>query len=349
MVIYKYLARRFFLYTTLVSILFATLVTFVAFFEKIVRCQQAILTDVLWFLGLNFLPNLVDFLPVSIWLATCLLLKDLWAYNEWDLMQFLGFIPRRLFIFAAIIGTVMCLCTFVAKESFINSLGVRAEHFKMQNIKKQPLVDQRVTNIWTECADNMFCYIGIFDGKTQQGTDLSLLKFQSSFDELTMLISAPHFSLNIQTKEICIPVARQINVRTRQETTEYNMKFHVPMLFMQIGTGLENSSLIKLFSKIIFCKNLLPSSVYGDLVNKLMSSLSFYMQLLFYPFIMFGLVLLFGHTTRRRWLACVAVYPLFSAIHIFIANASVWWIGLLGILLYPLIVLLNVVFYFRAK
>lgn len=338
MVISKYLAQRFFLYTTVISVLLATLVTFIGFFEKIVRCKQALLGDVFIFLALDFLPELIEFLPVSVWLATCLVLKDLWVQSEWELMHFLGFVPHRLFAFALTMGLVISLATFGAKESFISSLSVSSEKFKIKHIKKQALSDQRLTHVWADCGQEMFCYMEMFDGKTRQGSDLSFLVFQQPGHMLVSIISAPQFMLDVEKKEVYAPIARSIDVLSRQEKIIHNMRMTLPILFLQLGTNIESTSAIKLVGKLVLGKNLLPSSIYYDLFTKFLSVLSFYMQLLFYPLIIFALVLFFcRRNEKRRWLACASAYPLFSLIQIVIANAASWWLGIAGILLYPII------------
>ena len=81
MILAKYLLKRFFKYLILINSILVILFNAIDFFEKFIRIKDAVITDIFHTILLNIIPSFFDTLPLSCWLATALLIKELHQQN----------------------------------------------------------------------------------------------------------------------------------------------------------------------------------------------------------------------------------------------------------------------------
>lgn len=292
MLIFWYLTRRFLAYVFSISLMLAFLFNFVEFFEKLLRVKHVSVATIMHFLSLNFIPAFFDLLPIGVWLATCLILKDLIANNEWELLQLLIFVPWRFFVFTVAMGMLVSTGALLMYEGGVAHLAFQAEHFRQDKFKQG--TGSKLINKWFELDNNQFCYCGVLDLETCKGKDLLVISMSPDFD-LEKIVTAADFTFDPTTSMVSAP--------------ESNINFSSPGLFSQINLSLEEATLGNLARKIIFHKHILPPGVYNELLGQLCTRLGYYFQILLYPVITFCLFMSSYHP-YARWVLMLSAYPL---------------------------------------
>lgn len=306
MLIFWYLTRRFLAYVFGISLMLAFLFNFVEFFEKLLRVQHATVGTIIHFISLNFIPAFFDLLPIGVWLATCLVLKDLFASNEWELLQLLIFVPKRFFVFLLAMGMVVSTSALLVQEAGVAHLAFQAEHFRQEKFKQGS--GQKVVNRWFDLDDNLFCYCGMLDLTTNQGKDLLIISMSPDF-HLKKIVNAPDFSVNPATSMILVPTSTVFDADNPGVLAQADSTFWSPGFFSQINLGLEEPTLGNLGRKIIFHRRILPSGVYNELLGQFYSRLGYYLQILLYPLITFCLFMC-THHPYTRWVLMLSAYPI---------------------------------------
>lgn len=330
MLIFWYLARRFLAYVISISLMLAFLFNFVEFFEKLLRVKHVSVATIMHFLSLNFIPAFFDLLPIGVWLATCLVLKDLLANNEWELLQLLIFVPRRFFVFTLAMGVIVSASALLLYEGGAAHLAFQAEHFRQDKFKQG--TGSKLLNRWFELDNNQFFYCGVLDLATFEGKDLILITMSPDF-HLEKIVKAADFTVDPITSIVSAP--------------ENNIHFSSPGLFAQINLSLEEPTLGNLARKILFHKDILPAGVYNELLGQLCTRLGYYFQILLYPVITFCLFMCTYHP-YARWVCMLLAYPL-VLLAVTIGNAAFHnGFHALAILL-PYLIMLLVVMLVRVK
>ena len=118
-----------------IVLLLAVLFNFIEFFEKLARVKQASVEQIFQFLGLNFLPSAFDVMPVSVWLATLFVLRELTMQQSWDFLQLIGFIPRKLTVLLMTLTVGLMLGVGLMRESFVLEMAQTPEQYKYAHFK----------------------------------------------------------------------------------------------------------------------------------------------------------------------------------------------------------------------
>ena len=307
MIIFWYLTRRFLSFFVAVSLALALLFNFVEFFEKIVRLRSADTSVIAQFLGLSLIPNFFELLPIGVWLATCLLLKDLYQRHEWESLELLAYAPRRFFAFMFVMGLGLSMTTFVVYERWVSSLVFRAERFKLEYLKQAS--SQTIVSRWMELDNNQFCYFSVLDLKTLQGNDLLLVVLNKTFG-LEKIIKSPRFTINTDNNTIHLGTAQVFDVEGQHEPVVASLKLESPAFFSSLRTNFETPTLSNSFKKILLYRSVLPFGVYNELMGQLCTRLAYYLQLLIYPVLTVSLFMLWSNP-YIRWGAAFIAYPLF--------------------------------------
>ena len=310
MVIFTYLARRFAGYVIVTSFLLAFLFNFIEFFEKLVRVKHTTAATILAFLQLNFLPSLIDGVPIALWLATCLLLRELAQHNEWELLQIISYVPKRFFVFTVTMGLLFGTAVLVVRESAVAGLAARAERFKQEKFKQERV--QKIIGRWVELSAHQFAYFNVLDLDHMTGLDLLVVTMKPNF-ELERIVTAPTFAVDPGT---CTVLAKQAQVvaMDRPEAVAFEqLTFHTPALLPQLNMSLEAPTLRNLGRKLFLYHDVLPAGVYSELLYTFLMRLICYLQLLLYPALTFGLFMLTTHAVGR-WALALAPYPLFMVL-----------------------------------
>jgi lipopolysaccharide export LptBFGC system permease protein LptF len=306
MLIFWYLTRRFVTFVTAITVLLTFLFNFVEFFEKLVRIKSAGVGVIIHFLALNCIPTFFDLLPIGMWLATCFLLKELYQYNEWDLLQLLTYIPTRFLSFALIMGLVFSFSTFVIHENYVANLLFKAERFKQENLKQGAV--QKLVSTWLELDHDKVCYFGVLDPKTGQGQDMILIEMTPQF-ALQNIIKAGEFHIDTTTNAITLSHAEVFDMNEHEEKDVDAVTITSPAFFSQLKISLEAPTLGGTIRKVLFYQDILPKGIYDELVGQMCSRLMYFLQLLLYPLLVICLFLWVRHP-YFKWVAAMGAYPL---------------------------------------
>jgi len=307
MTLRNFLTRRFFLFLAVITLFLASLFTIVEFFEKFLRVSHASASSIVYFSCLNFLPTLFDLLPVSGWLATILLLRELIARQEWEFLQVLTFIPRAIFSWLFACGLGLMIVVFVCRETVGARLIVRAEQFRQEKFKQH--VHNVLFNQWFELDEKMLCYAGVIDRGTQQGKDLLFMHMDNNFVVTSMLV-APEFILHEDIHTVTVPVGILYDIEYHSDRAVQNYSFTSPSLFFQMRMHHEVPTVLRGLATMATQFHVLPPSVLRDVVRRCLVHMCYYLSLVLYPLFTLFLFLLFS-PSPFRWAFALVPYPYF--------------------------------------
>lgn len=308
--LHRYLFTRFFKYLITINLFFVFLFNFIEFFEKLLRVKHSTVYDILHFLWLNLAPSFFEQLPISCWLATCLLLRELYQQQEFESMLLLGLNLRTIFKIFAYMGISIALVSFTVNEFFVTPLTFKAEQYKMEHFKQ--ISTQRLINKWLMLEQNTYCYFSMLNVQTQEGADLFLLTM-SPQSTIRSTISAPQFFMDTKQQLLKIPQGKMFNIETNQQSNITDITLKQPGFFSQIKIHHEVPSIINLTKNIIISSNIIPSSIRNDLLGQLIKRIFFYLLLIIYPLLTFGLFALAWRQELYRWVTILLPYPLLTA------------------------------------
>ncbi|MFA6262952.1 MAG: LptF/LptG family permease [Candidatus Babeliales bacterium] len=306
MMLFTYLARKFSLYVFSIGFLLAFIFNFIEFFEKMVRVKQANAMAITTFLSLNFIPTFLDLLLIGVWLATCFLIKELCWHHEWELLQLLTYIPKKLFVFMAIMGLAVSSTAFVINEYCGATLAFKADKFKQERLKQS--MDHVLMTTWLELDKGRFCYFSVLNTRTLQGEDLLLITM-SPQGMLQSVIKAPLFSVDFKTMAIHVPNGYEFDHEERDEKKIHNKFFVVPAFFSQLRINLEIPTVGNMLNRVTFYRHALPQVVYNELLGKLFARINYFLQILLCPLLVLALFMCTQHP-YLRWVFALSAYPL---------------------------------------
>lgn len=307
MLIFSYLARRFFAYVCTVGLMLAFIFNFIEFFEKLLRLKHASVGTIIHFVALNFIPTFFDLLPICAWLAMCLLIKDLVTSQEWELLQVLMFIPKRLLLFAISIGAIMSLSTFFLYEGIGSNLTFQAEHFRKNTFKQG--TGKKLFDRWFELADNQFFHCELADLENNSGKGLAMISMDHNF-QLTTIVNASDFYLDPVSSTITAPMATRYDAKSPGTLVHHSFTLQAPELFSQFALSNEEQSLKNLLSKtVMHSAKKLPAGIYRDIQGQLFTRLAYYLQILLYPLITACLFMCLYHP-YAQWVLMLSAYPI---------------------------------------
>lgn len=308
--LHRYLFTRFFKYLITINLFFVFLFNFIEFFEKLLRVKHSTVYDILHFLVLNLAPSFFEQLPISCWLTTCLLLRELYLQQEFETMLLFSLNLRKLFKIFAYLGISVACLSIIVNEFFVTPLTFKAEQYKMEHFKQ--ISTQKIINKWLALEQNTYCYFSMLNLQTQKGSDLFLL-VMSPQSTIQSTISAPHFYIDTKQHLLKIPEGKFFNVETNQQSKVTNLTIKKPGFFSQIKIHYEIPSIINLSKNVIFSRNTIPTPISNDLLAQLFKRLISYLLLVIYPLLTLGLFSLVWRRELYRWLIIFVPYPLITA------------------------------------
>lgn len=315
MIIYSYLARRFLLYCIAITTLLTFLYNFVEFFEKMLRVKHTNISTILYFLQLNTLPAFIDYLPLGAWLSSALLLKELFSRNEWDVLQFITFVPRRLIIFFASMGFILVVFAFILNEGFVASIAFKTESFKQEKFKQNSV--QTIINQWFELGQGKIFYGGVIEVQSGTCTDGIIIEMDPETLAIKQIIKIPIFTLNVDQQTLGFETAKVFEIETSCERILSEKTLFVPALFSQIRIHNQPLRVFSVIRSLLYNRQSLPSSAYKALINKLCKRLEYYIQLFMYPVLSIFLFLICMPYDYMRWIALLCTYPLMMSLGLF--------------------------------
>ena len=202
MVLAKYFLKRFFKYLFLINISLTLLFNFIEFFEKIVRVKHATIIMILKFIAMYIPPSFFDTLPLSCWLATCLLIKEFVQQDEWQLLKILNVKIKHIFNLFILAGIISAVFSFVGKEILTLELLNKAEQFRIEKFKQRST--QKIINKWiTLSSQNIFCHFGYLDLDLDTGEDITFLYMSPEF-KINKIVNSKQFKINPKSQNIIL-------------------------------------------------------------------------------------------------------------------------------------------------
>lgn len=336
-----YFLKRFFLYTLAINSALVILLNVVEFFEKLMRVTCSNSSEILHFLWLNLGPSFFEQLPTSTWLATGLLLKELYQQQEFETLQFIGFTPQKLCTLFLIGGISIASFSIGIHEYYITPLVFKVEQFKAEKFRSSST--KVLINKWMPLDAHTFCHFELLHLEEKKGNNIFIITLQPSYI-INSTLSAPQFEINNTTQEIILHQGNYFDVINNTQEKFDTKTYKHPSFFSQITFLQKPPSIAHLSSTLFLNKKIIPYALYNDLFAQLCNRLTKYLLLILYPFFTCILFCFYWRSSRYRWLSILIPYPFFlilnvintllvsNGIHALIAY-SIWLISLLGILI----------------
>ncbi len=270
------------------------------------RVAGSTMLQIAHFSALNTLPTYFDYLPLSAWLATCLLIKEMIALHEWDTLTMLSISKKtilKLFLYA---GLGLTLFSFLGKELVVHDLMVKAEQYRATTFKQHR--QHTIMNRWFMISDRHFFYSSFIDTKRGMGKNLLYLTFDKNFSLQTTL-SAPSFTIDTTNKKIIIKRASIFDAQAQSEKTTSRVELDLPNLFPQIKMQARPASLRFLVQSLFVHSSLFPSSLSHQLYREFLKRILWHVQLLILPALVFLFFSMSFLALHYRWLLMLGLYP----------------------------------------
>lgn len=350
MILKKYILKHFFKYIVTINIAITFLFNFIEFFEKIVRVKHATLNMVLHFIALNIPSSFLDNMNLSIWLSSCLLLKEFAEQNEWETFKILNVNYIRLSKLFLFVGIITSIITFTIKENITLRLFNQAEKYKFEKLKQ--ISRQKIHNKWLELKTQkntfrIFSFFQLLDLKKNIGENLILIDINQNF-ELKKIINSQSFKINTKDKILILEKAIILDPKTNKQKIIINKTFKFPSFFSQLQLNDFIPPLYLLTKNIIYEKRILPKNIWYDLIIQLFKRLFFYLQIIIYPILTLFLFFIFEDRNKYKWLSIFLPYPIMILIDLivnFLSNQNFNPI----FILFPYIALLLFIFFYQKN
>ena len=311
MIFTRYFFSRFFRHFFLINIFLTLLFTLIEFFEKLLRASHAGLYAIGYFLLLNILPTFFEYFPLSSWLATCMLIKEMLLQGEWESLSLLGVTKRTQLRLFFITGIILTLSSFVGKEYGAHQLTKQTEHIRRTVFKQQQ--SSTLYNRWFDLGSNKFCSMGTINMESGIGAQLTLLKLNDAF-ALEKMITAPTFSLLGKNNQIRFPQAKEYSAYSDTQRTLIDATITLPGITSQLTLASQHTpTLAHLVRHMIFA-SCATTTVRRTLLNQFLKRFLWHFQSLLYPLLTFLLFSLLYASPRFMWLSLFAVYPIATVV-----------------------------------
>lgn len=323
MILHKYLLKRFFKYLLLINSLLIILFNSIDFFEKFINIKNVQTCDIAYTILLNLLPSFFEYLPLSCWLVTALLIKELNQQNEWEILPLLNIKYQNIFSMFLATGLFLAVFSFIGNEQIANNLLYKSEQFKKEKLKKKS--NHKIVNKWFVLNNNTFCYFNALDLKEKEGTGLILLYLDSNF-ATKKIITSPNFQINKKEKEITLENGNIIIPHSNEQIKIEHKIIHQPGFFTQIQMFSEQKSLKQLFQTLLYSKNIITNNSWNELFHLFLKRILFYLQFILYPLLTLCLFFIpFSMINKYKWLLILLPYPvltLFTALTDFFVQSG---------------------------
>ena len=339
LVITKYFTKKFIINLLASNILITSLFSLVEFFEKIVRFKHSTVEAAINFVALNFIPCFLENLPLSSFVATLLLLKEIYQQNEWEIFHILNIKFKTIFQIIFFTSSIIATLNFFSKEVLIIKISQMAKNFKQEQFKQNN--NRKFFNQWINLENKILCHFNYLDMGKNQGQDITILNFSESF-ELGKTILATDFEINKKEKTVFIPKAKVINSQKNLIKNIKNKTFHMPHLFAQLSSKDTIQSLSDL-ARLIFIENkFISKNSYHKLMYDFFERILRHLLIIIYPLLTLILFFLFPHARIYKFAIALTPYPIsISLTTIFNSLFQILPIGILSIIPYVILIVIT--------
>jgi lipopolysaccharide export LptBFGC system permease protein LptF len=309
MVFARYFFNRFIRYFLVIAISFTLLLTFIEFFEKLLRVGHTTILTICYFLTLNFLPAFFGYVPISSWLATIFFVKEIIQQNEWDIFKMLGIKSDKLFKLFLGTGFIVMTFSFVCQESLVDSLSSKVETFKREQFKLK--IPHTIINSWFTLSQTQFCHIGFYNLETNEGKQFLLIKLDKNFNPKKVL-TAQEFRADLTEGNLTLCNVKQFQTLTGTEKEHRQFSITLPTLPKQLQLQTKRPTLSETISYLFAQSTFFPTSFLHTLAADVLKRLLWYLQILLFPLLTFLLFVNLQKQSQVMWVAMLSVYPTFT-------------------------------------
>jgi lipopolysaccharide export LptBFGC system permease protein LptF len=311
MIFTKYFLRRFVVYFISVNLVLAAVFNGIEFLEKLVRFNCSGTKIILKFIALNFLPTAFQLVPISIWLASILILREFCQQNEWETISLINIGYHALFDLFLVAGFIVTVASFMVNENFILQFSALTNKFKMESFKNQSA--KILINKWYVIDNNLFCHFDFADLNKHIGQNLHLIFMDKNF-VFKKIVNCSQFTINSKNKELEISEGKEFDINLGRCNSIKNQTFFLPSFFICIRTDGETRPLLGFLMELVRNWAILLKDTKREILAQILQRISIYFQMLIYPILTFSLFVLFYRHRYYRWLFAILPYPLITLI-----------------------------------
>lgn len=306
----KYIIKKFIKYFVVISIFLTLICNLIDFIEKFSR-NAGTLKAISSFILLNLIPNLIDMIPVSTYLASILLIKDLEQKNEWEYCYLVGINNKKIINTLIILGITISSFSFISKEFLFLNIERNAQNFKEENLKNPKNI---FSNKWFQIDNSILAHMDTLDTKSLKGTNLNIYIYDETFS-LEGKIEYKNFSLDLKNN-LLIGTPKEIifnteNIGCRDNVVQKTIDFF-KSTYNQI-----NKNIISNISSHTFKKEKTFKNELSNLFNRFFSYANSFIYIIFIFSLFF---IYYPLSSFRNWFAILTIYPLM----IIISNLSLF-------------------------
>ncbi len=319
MILVRYLLWRFCLYWFAVSSILATLFVTIDFFSKLQRHSGEGFFCLASYCLCSFLPTFFDVLPVSIWLVSLLLLRELSRRNEFEAMALAGVGSSFLIKVGFLMGLLGVLISCCLEDYLLVRLLSAAQRERRELIKGQAA--WVVENRWILLKPGLILSFNRLD--CVSGCGMSLVLFKIGHGLMQEVTTAEHFCIKKITNSMVKLCLHGVSILDADGGIVDSKKAHslmVPNFLYTLESGQGHYSLAQ--SVLLLAdKASLGSLCSGSaMLYDAISRIIYYLSLFFYPAVTIGVFVLVLHAPIVAWLSAFAPYLFFNGCKILLES-----------------------------
>lgn len=315
----RYFFSRCIRYFLLVSSGLTLLFCSIEFFEKMARMPHLSFSNLLYFVCMNCLPTYIASLPVSVWLSSCLLIRDMYLHDEWITIKILGIPERRLFGYVFVAGSLLtffvCCMHFIGLDRFIHNV----ESLKYELFKQQP--KRYLAHVWLMFDEKHVCYVDQADleNKTVRGLELYRLDDAGNVAEI---ITFPMALLDFEKGTLFARQTDVLDVALKHSVKQEGITLPLPALCTLLYRKAYPLTFLDQTRLLFFSSQPEDSFWLHGILVEWLRRIAWYAQLIVLPLLTF---LLFSLPLSLRWRWGLIMLP--YACMVVADNMALWLIN----------------------
>lgn len=306
MILTRYLLKRLFLYFFLLNGTLAFLYNLVEFFEKLMRIHHTSLWAIIYFILLNIFPTFFELIPLTGWVASALLIREIYERGEWESILLIGISPFRLLRLFLIGGLAITFLSFVGKEIIITPISEKAERIRFEEFKHNEHIN--VYDQWVTRDESCFIHFDFLDLTNGNGKNITLLYFRPDFT-IEKEVNAPEFKLHSSRHVVQLFNASSLSYDTAYKETVDQNEIQIPSLFLYLQTIGGTKRLSAHIRSVIEAYNSPIPYFFNQELGTFFERLLKHVQPLFYYVTTLFLFLQWYEYEIFRWIVILLIYP----------------------------------------
>ncbi len=301
----KYFTTSYLRHLLLINLCVTSLFVCIEFFEKMMRTQDVAIATILTFLGLTFIPSFFEYIPLSCWLATLFLIKEMQTHNEWEGLSILGIQQSTIARYLLFIGLGCLSVNFIGKELLTAQLANKVERFKKKHFKHTS--SYTLYNSWLMLDDQTLLSVGILDQKNMSAHNILVTKMGEDFSA-KLLIHADDASLDASTQFLTLHNASTLTPDTATQHTTSEVQLAAPALFSYLQLAQPQPPIALLTSQLL-SGHKLERRLARQIKRSILQTITWHIPVAVLPLLTFLLFCLPFLSINNRWLCMLLVYP----------------------------------------